>query len=463
MQITRNQSLDVLRGTAILLMVLCSSIAFGKVLPAWMFHAQTPPPYHVFKPEIPGITWVDLVFPFFLFSMGAAIPLALNNKADQQPFYKMALQLATRLLLLAFFAIFTLHARAWVMDKEPTITTHFLSIGGFVLLFLMYGNWSAYIKKYSAWGIKIFGFVVAIVFLYRYPFAYGQFSLAKSDIIILVLANMAFFGGLIWYFTRNHPWLRIGILPFVMAIFLGAKEVGSINSFIFNWSPAPWLYQFYYLKYLFIIIPGTLAGDWFLKENKQAELIRDSSRKIFIAIACIATLLNVVNLWGLFARALVLNLILNVIGCTALVILAKKIKAGKTIRQLTQAGIYLLLLGLFFEAYEGGIKKDYSTYSYYFVCSGLSFFALLSFSIVERLGGLKKLMDILAANGKNPMIAYTAGNLFLIPLLKITTLSVYLDAMSTNAFNGFARGLIFTSAVALITVFFTRLKFFWKT
>ncbi|KQC01918.1 DUF5009 domain-containing protein [Pedobacter sp. Hv1] len=463
MQIARNQSLDVLRGTAILLMVLCSSIAFGKVLPAWMFHAQTPPPYHVFKPEIPGITWVDLVFPFFLFSMGAAIPLALNSKAEQQPFYKIALQLATRLVLLAFFAIFTLHARAWVMDKQPTIFTHVLSIAGFILLFLMYGNWSRFVKKYVALAIKIIGFLAAVIFLYVYPFAYGQFSLAKSDIIILVLANMAFFGGLIWYLTRNRPWLRIGILPFVMAIFLGAKEVDSINSIIFNWSPAAWLYQFYYLKYLFIIIPGTLAGDWFLKENKQAELIRDSSKRIFILIACIATALIVINLWGLFTRALVLNLALNAIGCLALSVLIKKIKAGQTIKQLTQAGIYLVLLGLFFEAYEGGIKKDYSTYSYYFVCSGLSFFALLSFSIVERLGCFKKLMDFLAANGKNPMIAYTAGNLFLIPLLKISTLSVYLDAMSTNAINGFARGLIFTGVVALITICFTRLKFFWKT
>ena len=71
----RNQCLDALRGFAILAMVLSSSIAFG-ILPAWMYHAQVPPPYHVYKPEIPGITWVDLVFPFFLFSIGAAIPQA---------------------------------------------------------------------------------------------------------------------------------------------------------------------------------------------------------------------------------------------------------------------------------------------------------------------------------------------------------------------------------------------------
>ncbi len=460
---SRNQSLDVLRGTAILLMVLCSSIAFGKVLPAWMFHAQTPPPYHVFKPEVPGITWVDLVFPFFLFTMGAAIPLALHKKANQQPFYQIAGQLASRLALLAFFAIFTLHARAWVMDKQATTATQLISIACFGLLFLMYGNWAAFVKKYIAWAIKLLGFAAAIGFLAMYPFAYGSFSLSKSDIIIIVLANMAFFGGLIWYLTRNQPLIRIGLLPFVMAVFLGAKELDSINNVIFNWSPAPWLYQFYYLKYLFIIIPGTLAGDWLLKEHQQAEQIRDMAKKTYIAIAAIATALIVVNLWGLFTRALLLNLIINALGCIVLLVLAKRLKAGKTIKNFVYAGIYLLMLGLFFEAYEGGIKKDYSTYSYYFVCTGLAFFALLSLSIVEKLGCFKGTMNFLAANGKNPMVAYTAGNLFLIPVLKITTLSVYLDAMTTNAFTGFARGLIFTGVVALITIFFTRLKFFWKT
>ncbi|HEX4875511.1 MAG TPA: DUF5009 domain-containing protein, partial [Chitinophagaceae bacterium] len=64
----RNESLDALRGFAILTMILSGAIAYGNVLPAWMFHAQVPPPAHKFDPSIPGITWVDLVFPFFLFS-----------------------------------------------------------------------------------------------------------------------------------------------------------------------------------------------------------------------------------------------------------------------------------------------------------------------------------------------------------------------------------------------------------
>jgi len=45
----RLNSLDAFRGLAILCMVLSSSIAFGDIMPAWMFHAQTPPPMHIFK------------------------------------------------------------------------------------------------------------------------------------------------------------------------------------------------------------------------------------------------------------------------------------------------------------------------------------------------------------------------------------------------------------------------------
>lgn len=458
----RLNSLDAFRGLAILCMVLSSSIAFGEMMPAWMFHAQVPPPNHVFNPNLPGITWVDLVFPFFLFSMGAAIPLALHKKAEAEPFHKIFIQLFTRLALLVLFAIFTFHARAWVMEKIPSTFTHLISIAAFACLFLIYGNWNAFVKTKIAVALKVTGIAAAVAFLAFYVFAYGDFSLAKSDIIIIVLANMAFFGGLIWYFTHKQPLWRIAVLPFVMAIFLASKEDGSINELIFNTSPANWIYKFYYLKYLFIIIPGTFAGEWFIKESKS-ENPKTASKKVLSLIAIIAIALVFINLWGLFTRNLEINLILNIIGCTCLLFLARDVSDSKLINNMISAGAYLLLLGLLFEAYEGGIKKDFSTYSYYFVCSGLSFLTLLAFSLMEKLGYLKSMTNFLAANGKNPMIAYTAGNLLLIPLLKITTLSTYLDAMNTNAFIGFARGIIFTGIVALITVFFTRLKFFWKT
>ncbi len=78
----RISSIDILRGIAIIGMIFCANIGFNSGLPAWMFHAQTPPPTYAFDPAAAGLTWVDLVFPFFLFSMGAAFPLAMRKKFE---------------------------------------------------------------------------------------------------------------------------------------------------------------------------------------------------------------------------------------------------------------------------------------------------------------------------------------------------------------------------------------------
>ena len=71
----RAYAVDILRGLAIVGMVLSGYIAWNPDLPAWLFHAQLPPPSFVFDASVAGITWVDLVFPFFLFSMGAEVAL----------------------------------------------------------------------------------------------------------------------------------------------------------------------------------------------------------------------------------------------------------------------------------------------------------------------------------------------------------------------------------------------------
>ena len=251
----RNESLDALRGFAILTMVLSGAIAYGNVLPAWMFHAQVPPPMHKFDPSIPGITWVDLVFPFFLFSMGAAIPLSLKKQLEAKKGFLIVLWIAfKRFLLLAFFALFTQHMKAWVIADQPSAADHLLSMLAFVLLFLQFYNSKNEKLKTVFLLIRIIAFSVAIFLLWKLPFWSGKgFDFYKSDIIILVLANMALFGTIIYYVTANKPLLRIGVLPFLMAVFLAAKEpANSWAKELFEFSAIggwkfDWLYKFYFL------------------------------------------------------------------------------------------------------------------------------------------------------------------------------------------------------------------------
>jgi heparan-alpha-glucosaminide N-acetyltransferase len=68
---TRVESLDIFRGLTVLLMVFVDNLGFVKGLPWWTYHR--PPNYN-------GMTYVDMVFPAFLFLAGLSIPLSIERR-----------------------------------------------------------------------------------------------------------------------------------------------------------------------------------------------------------------------------------------------------------------------------------------------------------------------------------------------------------------------------------------------
>ena len=122
----RAYAVDILQGLAIVGMVLSGYIAWNPDLPAWLFHAQLPPPSFVFDASVAGITWVDLVFPFFLFSMGAAFPLSLGRRLNRgDPPRRIVVSILKRGLLLAFFAVALGNTGLWTLDavlQRPVVS-----------------------------------------------------------------------------------------------------------------------------------------------------------------------------------------------------------------------------------------------------------------------------------------------------------------------------------------------------
>ena len=102
----RVNSIDALRAISIFGMVFSAAIGYSSNLPSWMFHCQVPPPSYVFNPDVRGITWVDLVFPFFLFSMGAAFPFSIGKKIRSgQGALSVSLGIIKRGIILMAFAV----------------------------------------------------------------------------------------------------------------------------------------------------------------------------------------------------------------------------------------------------------------------------------------------------------------------------------------------------------------------
>ncbi|HMP92894.1 MAG TPA: hypothetical protein PKD90_08495, partial [Phnomibacter sp.] len=170
----------------------------------------------------------------------------------------------------------------------------------------------------------------------------------------------------------------------------------------------------------------------------------------------------ITNVTLLFARHLLLNLLITAV---ALVLAVWAIHGNATglIKRLVQAGAYLLVLGLCIEATEGGIKKDPSTYSYYFVTSGLAMLLLALLHLLQNSPTGRTSTRLLATNGQNPMVAYVAGNLLLTPALHLTGIMQWHNQLTGHWALGLLKGLLFTSVVFLITWLFTKNKWYWKT
>lgn len=464
----RALSLDALRGYAIITMILAGTIASG-VLPGWMYHAQVGPRSNfIFDPSIYGITWVDLVFPFFLFAMGAALPFSIGRKIQRGvSVWKVAANSVLRGIKLTYFAIFIQHMYPWVISSPQDIKAWFISLCAFVLMFFMFMRMPVGMPNWVRIIIELSAFSIGMVMMLTIPYANDRtFSPYFSNIIILVLANMAIFGSLIYLMTLHNKWARIAVLPFIMAVFLGSSTEGSWIKELMNFSPLTWMYKFNYLKYLFIVIPGSIAGeyliDWLNDKSITPQTVVEKKRIPVILTFSIGII--VFNLYSLYMRYLTLNLAGTVVLLIGLYFLLKV--EGNNMRywnKLFIAGSYLLMLGLFFEAYEGGIRKDHSTYSYYFVSSGLAFFAMIAFSILCDVYRCKKLTRPLEMAGQNPMIAYVAPQLVVMPVLNLIGLSKYLHLFEQNAWLGLLRGVIITSLAVLIAITFTKLKWFWRT
>src|SRR3954471_19374484 len=105
------------RGLVMAAMIYVNDVAgaAGDVVPAWMKH---------FPEDGNGLTFVDLVFPAFLFVAGLSIPVALGprlGRAGAVP--NVLLHVLTRTLSLLFLGVFMVNERpdADAMGWSPSL------------------------------------------------------------------------------------------------------------------------------------------------------------------------------------------------------------------------------------------------------------------------------------------------------------------------------------------------------
>lgn len=460
----RNYSIDLFRGFAIVGMVLAAVIPWNNSFPAWMYHAQEPPPTFQFNPAHPGITWVDLVFPFFLFAMGAAFPFALSKKVEQRNYSAITFGLLKRFFLLAFFAISIawlnpshLNGNIWIKSASGLLT--FLA---YFMIFLRFKSSPA--KRYA---IQLGGVVMILLLLYYHShFLATSFELTNSDVILLILAHTAFFGVIIWLFTKDNVLARLAVITAICGVWLTKDVADGWTASLFNkgqnWK---WIFDLSYLKYLCIVLPGSILGDILIK-NKSVNSDEHAGKKVTFFIVSFCLVLLVFHMVTLYLRLLTLNVVGHFLLGILFLTLFRKIKQGQLFfyKNLFTWGFALVSIGICFEPWEGGIKKDPSSFSYWFVTAGLAFlFYVVCDSLVRRCANSVVSSSIIKI-GQNPMVAYCATAFFSAPLLALLQLHAPLSSLADQSpYLGLIQTIIYMLLMAVVTIFTTNKKWFWRT
>lgn len=470
----RAYALDALRGYAIITMVLSATVVAG-ILPEWMYHAQTPPPTHAYMPEISGLTWVDLVFPFFLFAMGAALPFSLGSRLEKNhKWWRIVTDIVLRWLQLAFFAIFIQHFYPYVLSSPQDMRSWLLALAAFGLLFPMFMRF----EKVSVWGrvaIKVAAYGVAVAMLLTTTYASSRtFSPEFSNIIILILSNVALFAGLIYLATSARwlkgcgRWVRMVLFAMIALLVLGADVEGSWASAIMGCSPVWWLLRFDYLRYLLILLPAMEAGEMLRESmNASAEITERNPRNDSGArVLAVASLVLVIGtLATVQTHRIALWAVVAVVALAVMLVTSKRVSGsmGRLWWRLSLLATVLLALGIVVEPLQGGIKKDPATLGYLFTTASLAVAALVALSVMVDYFKHRKALSFLWQSGQNPMVAYVACDLVVYPLLNMTGGVALLWLFHSSPWLGALHGVILTSLTVLITMFTTRRKWFWRT
>jgi predicted acyltransferase len=458
----RALSLDALRGLLLVMMTIGFTVAVN-MFPPWMYHRQYPGG-EVFT-DIPGLTWRDLAYAGFLFTMSAALPLTLSRRmAKGERDVEILIAILRRGFMLLVFALVIGHSNTFFIGYTQVGRT--LALVGFVILAMVFT------RRRPDWNpaayrlVNMLGWAAAFSFLLFTPMLYGKgLDIERIDDIIVGLAFAAMVGSLVWYLTRDNINMRLAVLALSIAGYLGAKGDGWVADWW--WSHTFPFFTLSQMVLMAVVIPGTIAGDYLLRwmnsssEERGTLLYWSNARLLGLAFVCAlvtpVTVIGMYNRWVPETTEIVLGLL---VGCGVMV-WNPRTESEKLVRRIFSWSALWLMLGLVLEPFENGIHKEPDTLSYFFTVTGLIGLLLVSFAIIVDLLKRRRWVNALIDVGHNPLLCYVLYTLLINSLLELfpPTRGIFERSVS----GAIAGTLISTLVVVLIVRWTTRKRIFWRT
>lgn len=198
-------SLDVFRGFTILLMTIVNNPGSWAAIYPPLAHAE----WH-------GCTPTDLVFPFFIFIMGSAIPFAMPTKQFDYLVFNKIIVRSLRIFCLGLFLNY--FSRIELLGLEGISLLLLRLMITFAVAYALLGNFSLKIKTYLVFGI----FAILLILAYSQIEAFREVRIPG---VLQRIGIVYFFAALLYLKTNLKTqllvaasillgyWLAMGFIP----------------------------------------------------------------------------------------------------------------------------------------------------------------------------------------------------------------------------------------------------------
>ncbi|HUB68415.1 MAG TPA: DUF5009 domain-containing protein [Candidatus Methylacidiphilales bacterium] len=241
----RIMSVDALRGLIMFVMIFVNDLAGApdEIVPAWMKHFG----------KGDGMTFVDLVFPAFLFIVGMSIPFALGSRLTKgEPVWRVLLHVVTRTLALLFLGILMVNESpsSKAMGWSATLWVALMYLSAMLAFCDIVPSWvhnkaelKTHFWRYFTWILRIIGFASLVWLAFAFRGRRGQhiitlspFSIHHDWYGILGLIGWAYLiASLVFLIFRENRTALLGATVLLMCLYPADKNGFFDNFFLGNY------------------------------------------------------------------------------------------------------------------------------------------------------------------------------------------------------------------------------------
>ncbi len=254
-------SIDVFRGLTIFLMVFVNDLMPVTGIPSWLKHASA---------DANALTFVDVVFPAFLFIVGISIPLAMGVRlARGESSLQIGKHVFIRTAGLIILGLFMVNSWEWP-EGSALISKRWWDILLYLSVILV---WNKYPKADGArkklyTGLQALGIVVLLILALLYPKGEGEILIGMKISYwgILGLIGWAYLLSVLAFLLFKNS---IGALVGMLALFV--IMVTGLQSEVFHLPPfLSWFdSQVFHLTHASMTLAGIVFTLLFLQKGSS--------------------------------------------------------------------------------------------------------------------------------------------------------------------------------------------------